>query len=74
MSRREFIDWIAFHRQWPFDDAHRYHRPAALIATKIAGGDVQQLLDWLQPPEVPEEMSDVDLSVLRAFGIKHFGE
>lgn len=65
---------MEFYRRWPFDDLHRYHRPAALIAQKMAGGSIEPLLDFLAPPDVGEELGDVDLSVLRALGVtRHRG-
>lgn len=70
MSQREFRDWITFYRAHPFDDFHRYHRPAALISKSMSGGDIQELLDWLHPPEWQEDFSDADVKTLRALGIK----
>lgn len=49
MPQREFIAWMDFYRLYPFDDFHRYHRPAALVSVSLGGGDVQQRLDWLHP-------------------------
>lgn len=69
VTRREFNDWRDFYRAYPFDDLHRYHRPAALIARGQGGGKIDELLDWLQPPVWAEEMSGADLATLRAFGI-----
>lgn len=70
MSHAEFARWREFYQLYPFDDRHRYHRPAALVASAF-GGDLQARLDWLQPP--PQEpasgdLSDADLTTLRAFG------
>lgn len=70
MSQAEFLEWIKFYRLFPFDDMHRYHRPAALIAQSMAGGDVKQKLDWLMPEPVPEGMTVADYNTLKAFGIK----
>lgn len=59
-----------FYSQQPFDDFHRYHRPAALIATSIAGGEIQTRLDWLQfqpSNKDTEGFSEVDMSILRVF-------
>ena len=50
MTQAEFASWIEFHRRWPFDDRHRFHMPAALIASQL-GGDTRRHLDWLQPQE-----------------------
>jgi len=49
MPADEFQRWREFYTLFPFDDLHRYHRPAALIASRRAP-DVQESLDWLQPP------------------------
>lgn len=69
MSRQEFLDWIRFYRSWPFDDAHRYHRPAALIAQRLGGGDINELIEFLQPPALPDGMSIAEFNTLRAFGM-----
>jgi hypothetical protein len=50
MPRREFEAWREFYVLYPFDDLHRYHRPAALVSVSLGGGDLQQRIDWLQPP------------------------
>ena len=68
MPQREFQQWIAYFRAYPFDDFHRYHRPAALISTSFGGGDMQTRLDYLQPPA--GDYSDADTKTMRAFGIK----
>ena len=33
MTRDEYESWKSFYRLYPFDDFHRFHRPAALIAS-----------------------------------------
>jgi hypothetical protein len=68
MTRAEFHRWVAFYEQSPFDDLHRYHRPAALVSHSLGGGDIQQRLDWLQPDPRNADMDDADLNTLRAFG------
>lgn len=70
MPQSEFDSWCEFYRAWPFDDMHRYHRPAALISTSMAGGDIQERLDWLQPPSWASEYSSADLRTIRALGFK----
>lgn len=70
MTQREFRDWIAFYRAYPFDDLHRYHRPAALVARSMSGADMQDLIDWLQPPDWQADFSQSDVNTLRALGIK----
>lgn len=70
MTVPEFHAWIAFYKQSPFDDYHRFHRPAAHIAHAIAGGDIDARLAWLEkrPPLVG--YSDADLATMKAFGMK----
>lgn len=70
MPQREFQDWCAFYRRWPFDDMHRYHRPAALVSMSLGGGDIQERLDWLQPPAWAATYSSADLRTMRAFGLQ----
>ena len=31
MTVEEFETWAEYYRKWPFDEATRYHRPAAVI-------------------------------------------
>lgn len=76
MSMREYHEWARFYSHYPFDDFSRYHRPAALIAQSMAGGKIEDKLNWLQPqPSAPEDAeygeqySSVDVSILKAFGI-----
>jgi hypothetical protein len=69
MSRMEFERWMHFYERFPFDDMHRYHRPAALVARSMGGSDVGPLIDWLAHPLVKEH-TDADLRTLKAFGFK----
>lgn len=69
MTQAEFFDWVEFYQSEPFDDFHRFHRPAALIATSMSGGDIAPLLDWLQPP--PDDgYTSADHDLFKAAGIK----
>lgn len=70
MSAREFSAWCEYYRLYPFDDYHRHHRPAALIAHAMGGGDINARLDWLQPPAAESDFSAADVNTLRAFGIR----
>lgn len=71
MARSEFLSWLAFYELQPFDDFHRFHRPAAMISTALGGGSVAERLVWLQPPPPPAgDYSEADLSFFKAFGIK----
>ncbi|MFC3340011.1 phage tail assembly protein T [Paracandidimonas soli] len=55
MSYVEFCDWVAFYVAHPFDDEHRYHRPAALIAQSLAGGEMNEKLRWLKGAIVDDD-------------------
>lgn len=67
MTRVEFERWVDFYMSQPFDDLHRYYRPAALVAVSMAGGDVTEKLEWLQPRQ---EADSADVKTLAAFGFK----
>ena len=50
MTDEEFEDWVAFYNLYPFDDFHRYQRPAALICQVYGGGGkdaLQSNMEWL---------------------------
>ena len=68
MTQAEFNNWVAFYRDQPFDDLHRYHRPAALVSVSMGGGDVKERLEWLQPEPVPDGLNQADLVTIKAFG------
>lgn len=70
MDQPEFLQWIEFYKLFPFDDFHRFHRPAALVASAIGGGEIRERLAWLQPDPRNAGMSDADMATLRAFGYK----
>lgn len=75
MSHAEFLSWVDFYEAEPFDDFHRFHRPAALIAQSLGGGDVAEKLAWLRPEPVQaepgdEKLSAADLNTLKAFGLR----
>lgn len=67
MSHSEFQCWMEFARHNPFDDLHRYHRPASLLAAS-KGYPQQAALDWLHPPRLPDDIDSIGLSVMRALG------
>lgn len=70
MTQKEFESWINFYSMQPFDDLHRFHRPAALVARSFGGADIADLLEWLQPQPKDELYSDADLNTFKALGIK----
>lgn len=70
MGAGEYERWRQYYLDAPFDDAHRYYRPAALVATMAGkiGKGLDYFIDILQPPK--HQHSDADMSVFKAFGIK----
>lgn len=71
MTQPEYLDWLEFYRQNPFDDYARFYRPAALIANQVKGAELDDLLAWLEKrPSPTEGYSDADLATMRAFGMK----
>lgn len=56
MTAPEFDTWKAFYAAHPFDDFHRYHRPAALISASF-GGDYDAKLDVLRSHETPKQIN-----------------
>lgn len=70
MTQPEFLAWVEFYKLFPFDDYHRYHRPAALTAGAFGGGDIQARLDWLQPQtHAALGYSEADLNTFKALGM-----
>ncbi|MDD3757705.1 MAG: hypothetical protein PHN76_06030 [Advenella sp.] len=77
MSRAEFERWQEFYLQQPFDDLHRYHRPAALMAVKMGGGKFGEYVDLLVNDSSKPEISDADMNTFAALGMappKGWGE
>lgn len=74
MSYMEFCDWVAFYLEHPFDDEHRYHRPAALVSASMSKGDMADRLEWLKGSKVRDggngQYSEADLKTFAAFGVK----
>jgi hypothetical protein len=70
MTQAEFARWVEFYRMSPFDDLHRYHRPAALVAGAAGGAKVPDLLEWLAPEPVPVGLSKADIATMKALGVK----
>jgi len=73
MSQREYLSWVRFYRLFPFDDLHRFHRPAALIASadaKDRQAAINGAIDWLQPDPRNEGMNNADMNTMRAFGFR----
>jgi hypothetical protein len=69
MTRSEFLSWVEFYKLFPFDDLHRYHRPAALIAASM-GGKYEDRIEFLSPEPNQSRFSRADLNTMKALGIK----
>lgn len=74
MSQREFLAWAEYYRRWPFDDFHRFHRPAALVAGALRGDGQEAMearLQWLQPVDREEDnLTSADRDLFKAAGIR----
>lgn len=69
MSQSEFEAWEQYYMMSPFDDLHRYHRPAALVARSMSSGKIGDMIEWLENAQPSSELSDADLATLKAFGL-----
>ena len=58
MSVPEFVRWMQYYKHNPFDDLHRYHRPAAMISVAMGGGDFVDRVDFLRDSLEDESSSD----------------
>lgn len=76
MTNREFESWKEFYRMRPFDDKHRYHRPAAVIAHAMGGSkEIERTIDMLVnedkrvaelEKEIDGEFSEADKATIKA--------
>lgn len=78
MSEAEFRSWRQFYEESPFDDLHRYHRPAAMVGQLLSSSvGYEDRLDWLingvsQPTYSKEDgqrFSEADLRTFEALGL-----
>jgi len=71
MSHAEFLRWQDYYNINPFDDMHKHYRPAALISRSMSGGDISEMLEWLQPrePDTEEGYSEADIQTFKALGM-----
>lgn len=78
MGQDEALEWMEYYKLFPFDDLHRIHRPAALIATQQAAPKDRQkavdaALDWLQPEPTLQGVPDSDVGMMRLLGFNRKG-
>lgn len=69
MSREEFERWWHHYQDQPFDDLHRYQRPAAWLAMSMNGVEPRDSLKWLSGKRLSEASNDSDTTTLAAFGL-----
>jgi hypothetical protein len=69
MTPREFSSWVEFYKLFPFDDRHRFHRPAAMVAASM-GGKYDERIEFLSPEPKPSGLSKADIALMKAFGMK----
>lgn len=72
MTADERASWIEYYKLFPFDDLHRYHRPAAFIRSGLVG-KFEDALEFLQPEPMNEGLIQSDLSIMRAMGFTRKG-
>jgi hypothetical protein len=72
MTQAEFEGWQEFYVRYPFDDFHRFHRPAALVASSF-GGKLPDMLEWLAPDRGGDAMTDAEQGWMRALGLDRKG-
>jgi len=72
MPHSEYENWRKFYLMYPFDDMHRYYRPAALLAsinTMQPNRALKETLDWLQPDPMIAHLNGTDRRTLAALGV-----
>jgi len=75
MPYSEYENWRKFYLIHPFDDFHRYYRPAALLASLHATQQntaLKAALDFLQPNPLAAHLNETDRRTLTAFGLNRF--
>ena len=59
LTDEELTYWREFYRLYPFDDLHRYHRPAALVFSGHAGKEAptafESAIETLSPKPKPKQ-------------------
>lgn len=71
LTNKEYLDWVAYYKSYPFDDFHRFHRPAALLVSRGKNEQLDAALKFLDinsvlPGEINmDEMSEADMSIIQ---------
>ena len=66
VTAEEMEEWHLYYEMHPFDDYHRYHRPAALVSCSLSGGEINEALKWLHP--IPESAMTPEMQVAQLVG------
>lgn len=69
MTRPEFLAWVEFYKRNPFDDYHRFARPAAMVAHSMSGAGLDELLAWFEK-RPPPAINTVEQDMMKAIGAK----
>jgi hypothetical protein len=69
MTEDEWLRWIEFYKLQPFDDYHRFARPAALVAHSMSGASLDDLLGYLEKRPQPQ-INSVEQGMLKALGLR----
>lgn len=67
MPAADLDGFKAFFELYPFDDLHRFHRPAAVVGSAY-GGKYESIVAFLAPSPDSPELSDADRDVAKALG------
>lgn len=67
MPAADFDGFRSFFELYPFDDLHRFHRPAAVVGAAF-GGKYESILGFLAPSPDNPALSDADRDVAKALG------
>ena len=67
MPAADLDGFRSFFELYPFDDLHRFHRPAAVVGAAF-GGKYESILGFLAPSLDNPALSDADRDVAKALG------
>lgn len=68
MSQKDYEGFRQFYQLFPFDDHHRVHLPAAVIAASM-GVKMEDALKVLDPPPNESGWSQAELNSFKSHGI-----
>lgn len=68
MPRKDYEAFRQFYQLFPFDDHHRFHKPAAVIAASM-GMKMEDSMRVLDPPPNESGWSQAELNSFRSGGV-----